>query len=294
MAETGSRGWAAASRMQAGAQQTLGVVTRARLRRALQNYCGQNVRSSFVFPAAVDWEGRTTEGRQSGGQSAAYCKNTVKGHPAGTEVPAEGAGRGADGHAVVWIHLCGSPAVRRTGEHHPQLDGRGSRPERRLCKRAAGCCAGDRHPGQPRGEGAGELFAEPCGREPAGRAGTEPSSTGSWTRTLAHAASRSAHCSRATPRSWRTPRRPGLWYMLPRAAMTGSWTSEKRKLLDAQLERYSEPGDERQKRRCHGHRADDRGRKGCGDGTRPRARARAMPRRWWRSGPRAGKKKGRR
>ncbi len=101
----------------------------------------------------------------------AYCKNTVKGS-SGAEVPTEGAGRGADGHAVVWIHLCGSPAVRRTGEHHPLVDGRGSRPERRLCKRAAGCCAGDRDPGQPRGEGAGELFAEPCGREPAGRAGT--------------------------------------------------------------------------------------------------------------------------
>ena len=36
---------------------------------------------------------------------------------------------------------------------------------------------------------------------------------------------------------------------------------EERKLLDAQLERYG------QERRRHGHRADDRGRKGCGNGT---------------------------
>ena len=52
----------------------------------LQNYCGQNVRSSFVFPAAVDWEGRTTEGRQSMA-GRRYCKNTVKGSQRGRKYP---------------------------------------------------------------------------------------------------------------------------------------------------------------------------------------------------------------
>ena len=90
----------------------------------LQNYCGQNVRSSFVFPAAVDWERRTSQSRfarqlpyrgepladraglsgtkqarrsakawalrQRGGRAVAkraYCKNTVKGSQRGRKYP---------------------------------------------------------------------------------------------------------------------------------------------------------------------------------------------------------------
>ena len=75
---------------------------------------------------AIDWN-HEHRGRAWDGTAEILQKYRVGPTGAREKVPGQGTGRGGDGHDRFQLHLRSGPEVRRAGEHHPQLDGRGAR-----------------------------------------------------------------------------------------------------------------------------------------------------------------------
>ena len=168
----------------------------------------------------------------------AYCKNTVKGSQRGRKYPPKV-------RAEVLMAMLSSGSIcavaRRYGVPESTIRSWLAEEAGRsdaFCKRAAGRCAGDRHPGQPRGEGAGELFAEPCGREPTGRAGTgqAPPETGRGHpgQKLCH-----WHAAEGDAEELADATETGLVLYAAEGSYDRQLDDEEREVLDAQLERYS-------------------------------------------------------
>ena len=129
----------------------------------------QKVRRFFVRRFAIDWN-HEHRGRAWDGTAEILQKYRVGPTGAREKVPGQGTGRGGDGHDRFQLHLRSGPEVRRAGEHHPQLDGRGGRKAGRgVCRGQSPGGAGDRSPGGAGSPGPGGLPAAAGGREQAGQ-----------------------------------------------------------------------------------------------------------------------------
>ena len=96
---------------------------------------------------AIDWN-HEHRGRAWDGTAEILQKYRVGPTGAREKVPGQGTGRGGDGHDRFQLHLRSGPEVRRAGEHHPQLDGRGGRKAGQgVCRGQSPGSAGDRSPG---------------------------------------------------------------------------------------------------------------------------------------------------